>query len=192
MGFEQRSRKQVGMRSLVEPRVRRVVAEHLGVTEEELSPELSLVEDLAADSLDFAELGLAVEEELDLAVPEDVLGGVRTFGDLVEVAITLAQTRLETEAPNVLVVARVHRPALGADGTLERTGLLTPYLAETLAADVLRSGPGARIEIMVPAPPAEDQALQHVRNVFSWLADRGVEVLVRRERQGGASCQSAA
>lgn len=178
------------MRSLVEPRVRRLVAEHLGVTEEELSPELSLVEDLAADSLDFAELGLAVEEELDLAVPEDVLGGVRTFGDLVEVAITLAQTRLETEAPNVLVVARVHRPALGADGTLERTGLLTPYLAETLAADVLRSGPGARIEIMVPAA-AEDQALQHVRNAFSWLADRGVEVLAQRERQGGASRQSA-
>jgi acyl carrier protein len=179
------------MRSLVEPRVRRLVAEHLGVTEEELSPELSLVEDLAADSLDFAELGLAVEEELDLAVPEEILDGVRTYGDLVDAAISLARARLETEAPNVPVVARVRRPAFGAEGTLERVGLLTPYLAETLADDVLRSGPGARIEVMVPAP-AEEQALQHVRNAFSWLASRGVQVLVQRERQGGASCQSAA
>src|SRR4029453_1169645 len=142
--FEQRSRKQVGMRSLVEPRVRRLVAEHLGVAEEELSPELSLVEDLAADSLDFAGLGLAVEEELDLAVPEHVLDGVRTYGELVEAAVALARARLETQAPNVPGGARARRPAPGAEGTLERTGLLTPYLAETLADDVLRSGPGAR------------------------------------------------
>ena len=33
----------------------------------------------------------------------------------------------------------MRRPALGAEGTLERTGLLTPYLAEVLADDVLRS-----------------------------------------------------
>jgi acyl carrier protein len=179
------------MWSLVEPRVRRLVAEHLGVAEEELSPELSLVDDLAADSLDFAELALAVEEELDLAVPEDVLDGVRTYGELVEAAIALARARLESQAPNVLVVARVRRPALGAEGTLERTGLLTPYLAEVLADDVLRSGPGARIEVMVPAP-ARDDAIRHVRDAFSWLAQRGVQVVVQRERQGGASCQSAA
>src|SRR5262245_36397980 len=114
------------MRSIVEPRVRRLVAEHLGVTEDELSPELSLVDDLAADSLDFAELRLAVEEELDLNVPEDILDGVRTYGDLVEAAIGLARARLAAETPHVPVVARVRRPALGADGTLERTGVLTP------------------------------------------------------------------
>src|SRR4029450_3095206 len=84
---------------IVEPRVRRLVAEHLGVTEDELSPELSLVEDLAADSLDFAELGLAVEEELDVAVPDDVLDAVRTYGDLVEAAVGLARGRLEAGSP---------------------------------------------------------------------------------------------
>src|SRR4029453_12471509 len=133
----QRSRKQVGMWSLVEPRVRRLVAEHLGVAEEELSPELSLVDDLAADSLDFAELALGGEEGLALAVPEDVPDGVRTYGELVEAAIALARARLESQAPNVLVVARVRRPALGAEGTLERTGLLTPSLAAGLADHVL-------------------------------------------------------
>ena len=78
------------MRSIVEPRVRRLVAEHLGVAEEELSPELSLVEDLAADSLDFAELAVAVEEELDLSIPDRVLDDVRTYGDLIDATISLS------------------------------------------------------------------------------------------------------
>ena len=169
------------MRNLVEPRVRRLVAEHLGVAEDSLSPELSLVEDLAADSLDFAELALAIEEELDLVVPEDVLEPVRTYGDLVDATLVLARARLEEQTPPIPVVARVKRPMLGADGVLERVGVLTPYLAETLADDVLRSGPGARIEVLVAAP-AEELALRRVRETFGWLADRGVQVLVQRER----------
>src|SRR5262249_10069831 len=179
------------MRSLVEPRVRRLVAEHLGVAEEELSPELSLVEDLAADSLDFAELALAIEEELDLTVPEDVLEPVRTYGDLVEAMIGLARARLEAQAPSIPVVVRVRRPTLGTEGTLERAGVLTPYLAETLADDVLRSGPGARIEVLVPGP-AEDLALRRVRETFGWLADRGVQVLVQRERHPSTRHQPSA
>ena len=44
------------MFDFVEPRVRRVVAEYLGVGVEELSDETSLTDDLAADSLDLVEL----------------------------------------------------------------------------------------------------------------------------------------
>jgi acyl carrier protein len=179
------------MRSIVEPRVRRLVAEHLGVAEDELSPELSLVEDLAADSLDFAELAIAVEDELDLTVPEHVLDSVRTYGELIDVMVMLTRARLASTAPRVPVLARVRRPSVGAEGTLERSGLLTPYLAETLADDVLHGGPGAQIEVFVPAP-AEDQALQHVRDAFAWLADHGVHVLVQRERQGGSRQQWSA
>src|SRR5262249_35218543 len=119
------------MRSLVEPRVRRLVAEHLGVAEDELSPELSLVEDLAADSLDLAEPALACEEDPDIAAPEGVLEPVRTYGDLVEAMIGLARARLEAQAPSIPVVVRVRRPTLGTEGVLERTGVLTPYLAAT-------------------------------------------------------------
>ena len=43
------------MFELVEPRVRRVVAEHLGVNPEELTRDVSLTDDLAADSLDLLE-----------------------------------------------------------------------------------------------------------------------------------------
>jgi acyl carrier protein len=173
------------MRSIVEPRVRRLVAEHLGVTEEELSPELSLVDDLAADSLDFAELAVAAEEELDLCIPEDVLASVRTFGDLIDALMTLARAR------RVPVVVRVRRPPAGIESMLERTGLLTPYLTETLADDVLRSGPGASIEVLVPGL-SDDQALQHVRNAFAWLSERGVQVMVQRDRHVGIRHQPSA
>lgn len=179
------------MRSIVEPRVRRLVAEHLGVAEEELSPELSLVDDLAADSLDFAELAVAAEEELDLCIPEDVLASVRTFGDLIDALMTLARARLEHDAPRVPVVVRVRRPSAGIDSMLERTGLLTPYLTETLADDVLRSGPGAGIEVLVPGL-SDDQALQHVRNAFAWLSQRGVQVMVQRDRHVGIRHQPSA
>jgi hypothetical protein len=74
---------------------------------------------------------------------------------------------------------------------LERTGVLTPYMAETLADDVLRSGPGARIEVLVP-PPAEELALRRVRQTFGWLADRGVQVMVQRDRQAGGGRQPSA
>jgi hypothetical protein len=45
----------------VEPRVRRVVADNLGVTLD-LTAEVSLTDDLAADSLDVLELALVLEE----------------------------------------------------------------------------------------------------------------------------------
>jgi hypothetical protein len=56
---------------------------------------------------------------------------------------------------------------------------------------VLRSGPGARIEVLVPGL-SDEQALRHVRNAFAWLAERGVQVMVQRERQGGRRHQPSA
>ena len=114
---EQQGRKQVGMWSLVEPRVRRLVAEHLGVAEEELSPELSLVDDLAADSLDFAELGRGGRGGARSRRSDGVLDGVRTYGDLVEAAIALARARLESRGARTSRWSRVcAEPALGSRG----------------------------------------------------------------------------
>jgi acyl carrier protein len=44
-------------------RVRKIIAEQLGVDEEEIKPETSFVEDLNADSLDLVELIMSLEEE---------------------------------------------------------------------------------------------------------------------------------
>ena len=172
------------MRSLVEPRVRRLAAEHLGVAEEELRPELSLVEDLAADSLDIAELGLALEDELSLTVPESVLQDVRTYGDLVEALMALVEARTAAEARNVAqvprVVARVLRDTSTRASGLERAGRLTPYLAETLADDVLSGGPGTRLEVTVTAEH-DDVTVARVHDTFAWLLAHGVQLSVQRD-----------
>ena len=47
----------------VEERVKKIIAEQLGVEEDEVTPEASFVEDLGADSLDTVELVMALEEE---------------------------------------------------------------------------------------------------------------------------------
>jgi len=74
-----------------EPRVRSVVAIHLDVDPDRLLPGARLGEDLCVDSLAAVELAMVLEDEFDIALPEEVLGCVRTFGDVV----SLVQARVE-------------------------------------------------------------------------------------------------
>jgi acyl carrier protein len=55
----------------VEERVKKIIAEQLGVEEEEITPESSFVEDLGADSLDTVELVMAFEEEFGIEIPDE-------------------------------------------------------------------------------------------------------------------------
>ena len=57
--------------SSIEERVKKIVAEQLGVKEEEVQTEASFVEDLGADSLDTVELVMALEEEFDVEIPDE-------------------------------------------------------------------------------------------------------------------------
>src|SRR5262245_48734508 len=75
----------------LEPEIRRVVAERLGVGQEELTDEVSLFDDLAVDSLDMVELGLALEDKFGITVPEHVLGEVRTYAQVVDRVLDLAR-----------------------------------------------------------------------------------------------------
>jgi acyl carrier protein len=68
--FHIRTRSQQTMSS-VEERVRKIVAEQLGVKEEEVKNEAAFVEDLGADSLDTVELVMALEEEFETEIPDD-------------------------------------------------------------------------------------------------------------------------
>ena len=65
--------------SNIEDRVKKIVAEQLGVKEEEVKSEASFVDDLGADSLDTVELVMALEEEFDVNVEEEELEGVNTI-----------------------------------------------------------------------------------------------------------------
>ena len=55
----------------VAERVRKIVAEQLGVKEEELKNDASFVDDLGADSLDTVELVMALEEEFETEIPDE-------------------------------------------------------------------------------------------------------------------------
>jgi acyl carrier protein len=55
----------------VEQRVKKIVAEQLGVNEADVKNESSFVNDLGADSLDTVELVMALEEEFECEIPDE-------------------------------------------------------------------------------------------------------------------------
>ena len=55
----------------VEQRVKKIIAEQLGVNEGEIKTESSFVDDLGADSLDTVELVMALEEEFGIEIPDE-------------------------------------------------------------------------------------------------------------------------
>lgn len=57
--------------SNIEERVKKIVAEQLGVKEEDVKTDASFVEDLGADSLDTVELVMALEEEFETEIPDE-------------------------------------------------------------------------------------------------------------------------
>jgi acyl carrier protein len=176
------------MFNFVEPRIRRLVAEQLGIGPEELSPIVSLTDDLAADSLDLVELGLAIEQELDVVLPDHLLAEVRTYGDLLAV-IEAVRHAPEDSAPPA-VWARIVRE----HDELHRAGWLTPYTAETIAEDAARAGRGTRLELVVSGA-VSDAALARLDEQFAWLRRRDIEVCISREgtaRRGPAQAQPAA
>ena len=54
-----------------EAKVKQIIIEQLGVSEEEVKNEASFVEDLGADSLDLTELIMAMEEEFGVEIDDD-------------------------------------------------------------------------------------------------------------------------
>jgi acyl carrier protein len=69
--------------STIEERVKKIVAEQLGVKEEEITPDASFVDDLGADSLDTVELVMALEEEFETEIPDEDAEKIETIKDAV-------------------------------------------------------------------------------------------------------------
>jgi acyl carrier protein len=75
----------------IEQRVRKIVAEQLGVAEAEIKNEASFVDDLGADSLDTVELVMALEEEFECEIPDEEAEKITT----VQQAINYVEAHLK-------------------------------------------------------------------------------------------------
>lgn len=64
----------------VDERIKKIIAEQLGVEEDEVVPEAKFVDDLGADSLDTVELVMALEEEFDIEIPDEEAEKIQTVG----------------------------------------------------------------------------------------------------------------
>jgi acyl carrier protein len=67
----------------IEAKVKSIIADQLGVSEDEIKQESSFIEDLGADSLDIVELVMAMEEEFEIEIPDEEAENIKTVGDAV-------------------------------------------------------------------------------------------------------------
>ncbi len=70
--------------STIEERVKKIVAEQLGVKLEDVTNEASFVDDLGADSLDTVELVMALEEEFELEIPDEEAEKISTVQNAID------------------------------------------------------------------------------------------------------------
>ncbi len=65
-------------------KIQEIIAEKLSIDADQITLESSFVDDLNADSLDIVELVMALEDELDMEMPDEDVEGFKTVGDVVE------------------------------------------------------------------------------------------------------------
>jgi acyl carrier protein len=67
----------------LEDRVRDLIVDQLGVSQDEVKEEASFIDDLGADSLDTVELIMAFEEEFSIEIPDEDAEKLSTVGDAI-------------------------------------------------------------------------------------------------------------
>lgn len=68
----------------LEDKIKKVIAEKLGVEIEEVVPDAVFVDDLGADSLDLVELIMSMEEEFDIEISDEDAEGLETVKDAID------------------------------------------------------------------------------------------------------------
>ena len=68
----------------ISSKVKKIVADHLGIDEVKVQDDSSFIDDLGADSLDTVELVMAFEEEFGIEIPDEAAETIQSFGDAVK------------------------------------------------------------------------------------------------------------
>lgn len=65
-------------------KLKKIIIEELGASEESITMESTFVDDLSADSLDIVELIMNLEEEFEIEIPDSEAEKIVTVGDVVK------------------------------------------------------------------------------------------------------------
>lgn len=65
-------------------KLKEIIADKLGVNEDEITMESTFIDDLGADSLDIVELIMSLEEELEMEIPDEDAAEFITVADVVK------------------------------------------------------------------------------------------------------------
>jgi acyl carrier protein len=65
-------------------KIKQIIAEQLGLNEDEILDSASLLDDLGADSLDIVELVMAMEEEFEMEIPDEDAEKIVTVKDVID------------------------------------------------------------------------------------------------------------
>ncbi len=68
----------------IEKKIKQVIAEQLGLNEDEIESDASLIDDLGADSLDIVELVMAMEEDFGMEIPDEDAEKIVTVQDIID------------------------------------------------------------------------------------------------------------
>jgi len=160
----------------VEPRVRRLIASHLGVDPGALAPD----EELRLDAPALRDVTRELEKTFSIELDDPDFARLRSCRDLsMLVARRVARRDREVlETPSLPVWVRV----ISSDAScpvLERLVTLTPYMVETIVEDVGMPGRGRRLEVIVgPTEPA--RSLAQIERLFAGARASGLSVEVHR------------
>ena len=68
----------------IKGKIKKIVADHLGIEEEKVTEEASFIDDLGADSLDTVELVMAFEEKFGIEIPDDAAETIQTVQNAID------------------------------------------------------------------------------------------------------------
>lgn len=65
-------------------RLQQIIADQLEISEDDITPDTNIIDDLGADSLDIVDIVMSVEDIFEIEVPDEALEDVTTVNDMIK------------------------------------------------------------------------------------------------------------